>query len=116
MQWQRPQHRLIEPLEPLPATAIELLERSLVQVLQQLGNRPIEFMQAEELLVPQPRHDPALDDLHRHLGLGVVLWLTRPRLRPALEEEDRSQRPSILRHIPPLVGKIDNFTSPDKLL
>ncbi|MNS78704.1 hypothetical protein D3C72_1123290 [compost metagenome] len=36
-------------------------------------------MQAEELLVPKPRHDPALDDLHRHLGLGFVLGLTRPR-------------------------------------
>ena len=52
MQWQRPQQRLIEPLEPLPATAIEPLERALAQVLQQLGNRTIEFMQTEELLVP----------------------------------------------------------------
>lgn len=40
MQWQRPQQRLVEPLEPLPATTIELLERALVQVLQQLGQSP----------------------------------------------------------------------------
>ena len=70
---------MIEPLEPLPAAAVELLERALVQVLKQLGNRLIERMQAEELLVAQPRHDPAFDDLHRHLGLGFVLRLTRPR-------------------------------------
>jgi hypothetical protein len=49
-------------------------------------------------------------------ALALFCGFTRPRLRPALEEEDRSQRQSILRHVSPLVGKIDNFTSLDKLL
>ena len=35
-------------------------------------------MQAEELLMAKPRHDPALDDLYSHLGLGLVLRFAWP--------------------------------------
>ena len=79
MRRQRFQRRLVELLEPVPSASVELFERASVQVLQQDGDGLIERMQAEELLMPQPRHDPALDHLHRDLCLGFVLRLARSR-------------------------------------
>jgi hypothetical protein len=32
----------------------------------------VEFRQAEELAMPQRRHDPTLDDLHTGFDLGFV--------------------------------------------
>ena len=61
------------------AVARQLLERALVQVHQQGGNRPVELGQAEEGLVAQPGQNPALDHLHGDLHLGFVAWLGRAR-------------------------------------
>ncbi|MNR65742.1 hypothetical protein D3C85_1889150 [compost metagenome] len=52
MRWQRPEHWLVELLEPVPSASVELFERASVQVLQQEGDGLIERMQAEELLMP----------------------------------------------------------------
>ncbi len=73
MHRQRSQGRAIQALEPVAPAAIEPLERAPIQILQQLGDGLVKRMQAEELPMAQPRHDPALDHLHRHLGLGLGL-------------------------------------------
>ncbi len=71
MHRQRSQGWAIQALEPVTPAAVKALERPSIQVLQQLSDGLIECMQAEELPMAQPCHDPALDDLHRHLGLGL---------------------------------------------
>jgi hypothetical protein len=62
--------RPVEFGEGAGAVAGQLLERALVQVSQQSGNRPIELAQAEEGLVAQPGQNPALHHLHRTSTLG----------------------------------------------
>ena len=70
---QRPQHRALEQLEPRAAAALELLERPLVQLLQELADRRVELGQAIEAPMTQPREDPALDELHPGLDLGLLV-------------------------------------------
>jgi len=65
---QRSQGRAIQALEPVASAAVEALERAPIQILHQLGDDLVKRMQAEELPLAQPRHDPAFDHLHRHLG------------------------------------------------
>ncbi len=52
-------------------------ERSLIELIEQLPDRLIEFRQAEDLPMPQRRHDPTLDDLHAGFDLGFVAGLVR---------------------------------------
>ena len=69
-QW--PQHRALERLEPRAPAALELLERPVVQVLQELADRSVELSQAIEAPMTQPREDPALYQLYPGLDLGLV--------------------------------------------
>jgi len=63
--WQRPQRGRIQHLEGASSAAGQLLEGALVQIDQQRGDRPVEFAQAEEAPVAQPRQNPSLDHEHR---------------------------------------------------
>lgn len=76
---QRAQRRLVEPLEPFAVVALELFERTPVQVGDQLADRLVQFGQTVEPVVAQPCKDPALDDLYADLDLRLVLRLARPR-------------------------------------
>src|SRR6185312_7017623 len=51
--------RPIECLEDTATAARQALEGSSVELLDQRSDRSVEFVQAEELLVPQPRQHPA---------------------------------------------------------
>jgi hypothetical protein len=44
----------------------------------QFGDAAVQLSQAEETLVAQTRQDPALDQKHPGLGLGLVFRATRP--------------------------------------
>ena len=70
---------LIELLKRLAAVARQLLERLLVQLLEQDTDALVQLGQREEGVVAQADQDPALDDLHADLGLGLILWLVGPR-------------------------------------
>lgn len=76
---QRPECGSVELLEGRLATARQLLEGPTVQVLQQGADALVELSQGEEGVVAQTSQDPALDDLYRHLGFGLVLGLVGPR-------------------------------------
>jgi hypothetical protein len=73
------QRGLFECLKARTATAVDLLERPRVQILEQLGDRGVELAEREERPVAESRQDPALDDLYAGLDLGFVAWLSRAR-------------------------------------
>src|SRR5690606_31929388 len=75
---QRSQRRLVELLKLTQTCTGQLFEGALVEVLQQEPNGLVKAGQGEEGLVTQARHDPALDNLHRHFGFGLVLRFIRP--------------------------------------
>jgi hypothetical protein len=50
-----------------------------VQILQQFADRGVELGEAEEAAMPQPRQDPALDQLDPGLDLGFIPRFPRPR-------------------------------------
>ncbi len=60
---------MLELAEPC---AGQLLEGALIEIIQQHADSLIECGQGEEALMAQSCHDPALDDLYRHLGLGFI--------------------------------------------
>jgi hypothetical protein len=63
----------VEFLEQLPARAAEPTDRPLlVEPFEQLANRRVEFGQAVEPSMAQPRQNPPLDDENRRLDLGFV--------------------------------------------
>ncbi len=66
------QRRLVEPFEPFPAIALELPERALVQVGDELADRPVQFGKTEESVIAQPGENPALDDLYADFDLGLL--------------------------------------------
>ena len=73
------QRRPIEFLEQLAAGDAEPADRPLlVEADQQLADRLVELGQAVEAPVAQPPQQPALDDQHAGLDLGLVARLARP--------------------------------------
>ncbi len=70
---QRRQRGRVEGGEEARAAAVELLEPALVERRQQRSERSVGGVYIGQHGVPQPCHQPPLDDLHRRLGAGLVL-------------------------------------------
>ena len=70
--WQRTQGGLIQFFEQLLPGFVQVLHGAMVQLFQQLQDRPVQFGQAEEGAVAQSGQDPALHHLHAHFDLGLV--------------------------------------------
>ncbi len=79
LQRQRLQGRRVDGGEGAAPGAGQLLERLVVEPRQQRRDGRVDLVHAGELLVPQARHDPPLDDLHRRFRLRLVLWMVWPR-------------------------------------
>ncbi len=78
---------------------LDRLEDRQLKGLQQGRHGRVDFMHSVKHLMTQPRHDPALHDLHRGLGLGLVLRVVgarRPRRcsRSAPQSPARCQWPA----------------------
>ena len=69
--------RLFETFERVEPIAEHLFERFAIQLLQKFFNTGIQLRQWAEPAVPKTRQDPALDDLYRHLHLGLILRTAR---------------------------------------
>jgi hypothetical protein len=69
---QRAQSGFLQAVKQTGPRSVTLAERTLVELHQQLPDRLVEFRQAEELLLPQSRDDPALDDLRSAFYFGLV--------------------------------------------
>ena len=74
---QRPECRPVHGLEQRTACALEFLEGTIVERIQETPDLAVEIGQAEERVVPQRRQDPSLDDLNRGLNLSLVTWFAR---------------------------------------
>ena len=71
--------RPIEFFEQLPAGDAEPADRPLlVETDEQLADRLVQFGQAVEAAMAQPAEQPALDDQHAGLDLGLVARPARP--------------------------------------
>lgn len=46
-------------------------------MMEELGDGLVQLGEAVEGAMPQPAQKPALDDQHRGLHFGLVLWLSR---------------------------------------
>jgi len=73
------QRRTIQSFEGRLPGARQLAKRSSVEPLQQPGDSAVEFIQGEELAVPQRGEDPAFNHLHADFGLGLVARFACPR-------------------------------------
>ncbi len=62
----------------LAAVARKLLERLLVQFIEQGTDTLVQLRQREEGVMAQARQDLALDDLHANFGFGLILRLVGP--------------------------------------
>ena len=71
------QRWLVERLEERATAAFELAKRPVVETLEQIGDRDVEVVEAEEGSVAQARNDPSLDHEDCVLDLGFVAWLPR---------------------------------------
>src|SRR6266446_5803370 len=78
---QRQQRRTIEFIEQLPPAASPAPQRAIVEIGKKAADRFIEGRQREEAAVPQPRQNPATDDLDSHLDFRFVLRMVWPRWR-----------------------------------
>ena len=76
-QW--PESRLVQLFERLAAVARQLFEGLVVQLLEQRADTLIELGQREEGVVAKAGEDPALDQLHSDLSLGLVPGFVGPR-------------------------------------
>ena len=65
---QRLQCRRVQLLECAGATSRQLLERPLIQVLEQRADRLIDRVDRLKPVMTQARHDPAFDDLNNENG------------------------------------------------
>ena len=65
----------VELLEQCTPRARELAERAVVEPLEERRDGCVELSQREERAVAKRGQDPALDHLHRDLGLGLVNYL-----------------------------------------
>ena len=75
-QWQ--QSRRIDFGEGAGAAAGQFLECLRVEACEQRCDGVVDLMHAAKLLVAQTHHDPAFDDLHCGLCLGLVLGVPWP--------------------------------------
>ena len=64
---------LLETFERVESIAGHLFERLAIQLLQKFFNTGIQLLQRAEPAVPKTCQDPALDDLYRHVHLGLIL-------------------------------------------
>jgi hypothetical protein len=71
--------RPLELLESSAAVALDLLERTAVESLDESGNGAVQLADREERLVTKTRQDPALDHQHAGLDLGLVAGFTCTR-------------------------------------
>src|SRR3984885_12271131 len=69
------QCRAIEFVEELVPAASPAGRRALGEIDQKAADRLVESCKREEAAVPQPRQNPAADDLPPHLNFGFVLWM-----------------------------------------
>ena len=76
---QRHQGGPIDGLEELPAAGAELAHQAGIEFVDQRADGGVQLGQREEAPVAQPRHNPAFDDQHRTLDLGLVARLAWPR-------------------------------------
>ena len=88
---QRPHRRPVERLEGRAPAPVELLERPRVELLEQLPDRRVQLLQAEESAVAQARQDPPLRDQDAPFDLRLVLRLARTRRH--------HRHPVVLRHL-----------------
>ena len=58
-----------------PANTMTELLRFGVNLTQKAADRLVEGRKREEAAVPQPRQNPATNDLYPHLNFGFVLWM-----------------------------------------
>ena len=70
---QRPEGWPVHSFEEGPTRALELLEGTIIECIEEPADLAIELPQAEEGVVTQRREDPAFDDLNARLDLGFVL-------------------------------------------
>src|ERR1700760_4102250 len=75
---QRQQGLTIELFEELPAAASPATEGTIIEIDQEAPDRLVEGGKREEAAVPQPRQNPATNDLYPHLDLGLVLRMMWP--------------------------------------
>jgi hypothetical protein len=76
--WQRLQGRCVQRREGRRPAAGQALERTLVEFDEQLRHGTVELDQAEEAPMAHASQNPALDHLHPHLDLGLILGPPRP--------------------------------------
>jgi len=69
----------VDALERRASAALELLERSGVELLEQLGDRDVERVERMKRTVAQGREDPPLRDQYAPFHFGFVFRLARPR-------------------------------------
>ena len=69
---QRAQRCPVQPFEPFSAVAFELPERALVQIGDELADRPVQFSKAEEAVIAQPGENPSFDDLYADFDLDLL--------------------------------------------
>ena len=80
---QRFQRRALDRLEHRPTAALTLLERLGIEHGYSLGDRRVEFGQAEEDFLAQGREDPAFHHLHGALDDGLVARAAHARRQHA---------------------------------
>lgn len=73
------QRRAVGLLEQRTPRARELAERAGVEPFKEPGDGGVEFAEGEERAVAKRSQDPALNDLHADLDLGLVARLSHPR-------------------------------------
>lgn len=66
------QGRFVDLFEEGAAGAGQVLAGAVVEFLKGLADGLVELVRAEKGPVPEDREDPALDDLHPYLDLGLV--------------------------------------------
>ena len=75
---QRQQGLALDRLEQRTAAGAEVAHGPVVQVGDQLADRAVQLRQGVEPAMAQPGQDPALDNLHGDLDLGLVARLAHP--------------------------------------
>jgi hypothetical protein len=76
--WKCTQERAFQRLEQGAPGAFQLLERPVVQKLQESANLSIQIRQAEERVLSEPRQDPALHQENTGFYFGLVARLSLP--------------------------------------
>src|ERR1700760_4210014 len=75
---QRQQGLTIELFEELTAAAPPATEGAIIEIDREAPDRLVEGGKRKEAAVPQPRQNPATNDLYPHFDLGLVLRMMWP--------------------------------------